>query len=146
MFSTTMFNTKSFLIAVAISMLQVSVRPVFAASQDKAETQWVAKVKSDVARRGVGEKAHVKVKLRDKTEVKGYISQAGEDDFVVADSKTNAKTTIAYRDVSKVEGKGLSLGVKIGIGVAILVVVVVVVAVAASNSLDNAFHSGPILH
>lgn len=145
MFSTTMFNTKSFLIAVAISMMQVSVRPVFAASQVKDEAKWVQKVKSDVAKRGVGEKAYVKVKLRNNSEVKGFVSQAGEDDFIVADSKSGAKTTIAYRDVSKVQGKGLSLGVKIAIGVGILIVVVVVVAVAASNSLDDAFREGPIL-
>ena len=141
MFTATMFNTKSFLIAVAISLMQVSVRPVFAA-QAKDETKWVAKVKSDVAKRGVGEKAYVKVKLRDKTEVKGFVFQAGESDFVVADKKSGAKTTIAYGDVSKVEGKGLSLGVKIGIGVAILAVTIGIVIFAASKSLDHPFECG----
>lgn len=62
---------------------------------------------------------------------------------MVADAKSGAKTTIAYREVSKVEGKGLSLGVKIAIGVGILVVVIGVVIFAASKSLDEPFN-GPL--
>jgi len=134
-----MLNTKSFIVALAISLLQVTVRPVFAASQDKDQTQKVAKVKADVAKRGVGQKAYVKVKLLNNTEIKGFVSQAGEDDFIVADSKSGAKTTIAYHEVSKVQGKWLSLGVKIAIGVGILAAAIGVVIFAASKSLDDSF-------
>ena len=44
-----------------------------------------AKVKLAVQERGTGEHSRVKVMLRDKTEVKGYISQIGPDSFQVTD-------------------------------------------------------------
>lgn len=128
---------KSLLVAVAISLLHLGARPVFAASQDEKETRRIAKVKSDVAKRGIGEKARITVRLRDKTEVKGYVSRAGEDDFLVIDAKTSMKTPIAYRDVAHVKGKGLSTGAKIGIGVGIFVVVIGIVILAAAKSLDS---------
>lgn len=133
-------SKKILLLALTISLLHVGARPVFAASQDEKETRRIAKVKSEVAKRGVGEKARIKVKLRDKTELKGYVSRAGEDDFLLIAEKTSIKTPIAYRDVEQVKGKGLSTGAKIGIGVGIFVLVIGVVILAASKSLDNLGH------
>ena len=106
---------KSLLLLLAISLLHVVVNPVLADSQ--RDEPRIAKVKAQVTKRGTGEKARIKVELRDKKEVKGYISQAGEEDFVVADAKTGSKTTVSYRDVAEVKGKGLPLAAKIGIGV-----------------------------
>ena len=78
------------------------------------------KVKANVAKRGTGPKAKVAVKLKDKTKVKGYISQSGNDSFTVTDSKTGQVRTLAYSDVSEVKKSGgMSLAAKIGIGVGI---------------------------
>jgi hypothetical protein len=114
-------------LALTILLFHVSVLPVSAAPQGEREARQASKVKAKIARRGVGEKARVTVKLRNGTEVKGYVSRAGEDSFAVTDSKTGGATTIAYRDVKEVEGKGLSKAAKIAIyaGAAVGIAVVV---------------------
>jgi hypothetical protein len=76
------------------------------------------KVKTFVAKRGTGPKAKVTVKLKDKTKLQGYISQAGDDSFTLADSKTGQLKTLNYQDVAEVKKPGgLSLLAKIGIGI-----------------------------
>lgn len=74
-----------------------------------------AKVKLTVQKRGTGEHSKVKVTLRDKSEVKGYISQIGPDSFQVTDHKSGRVTPIAYQEVEKVRKSGLSTGAKIAI-------------------------------
>jgi hypothetical protein len=113
-------------LALAILLFHFSSMPVFAARQGGQDARQAAKVKAKIAKRGVGEKAHVTVRLQNRTEVKGYISQAGEDSFTITNSKTGQATTIAYTDVREVKGKGLSKGAKIalyvGAGVGIVLV------------------------
>ena len=76
------------------------------------------KVKTFVAKRGTGPKAKVTVKLKDKTKLQGYISQAGDDSFTLADSKTGQLKTLNYQDVAEVKKPGgLPLLAKIGIGI-----------------------------
>jgi hypothetical protein len=80
----------------------------------------VEKVKIKIAKLGLGAKAKATIRLRDGTKTKGYIAQAGEDNFVIRDRKTDAPTTIRYMDVAKVEeNRGHSTARNIGIGVAI---------------------------
>jgi len=117
-----------------VSLLQLFIMPIFAAPQNDEEARHVAKIRADVARRGVGDKATVRIKLRNKTELKGYISHAEEDSFTITDAKSKRTTTIAYRDVAEVRGKGLSKGAKIAIAVGVgLVVAAVVVGIALAN-------------
>jgi hypothetical protein len=88
------------------------------ASQTQASgTLQAEKMKDKVQKRG--EKSHVKVKLANGTMVDGNISKIGETSFDVTSKKTGQATTIAYADVQKVGGPGLSTGVKIAIGVGI---------------------------
>ena len=76
------------------------------------------KVKAAVAKRGTGPKAKVTVKLKDKTKLKGYISNAGGDSFTLSETKTGQARTFAYTDVAEVKKQGgMSLAAKIGIGV-----------------------------
>ena len=98
------------------------------------------KVKTDVFRRGTGEKSKVVVKMKDGTKMKGYISQTGEDSFDLTDSKTKQTTAVAYRDVAQVKKQGLSKGAKIALGIGIAAAVtVVVLGVAISNAADDLF-------
>jgi hypothetical protein len=89
-----------------------------ATPEAQASTQ-AEKVKMEVQKRGVGEKSRVKVRLRDKTEVKGYISQIEETLFQVTDKKTGRVSTITYDSVDRLKGGGLSRGAKIGIWVGV---------------------------
>jgi len=89
-----------------------------------------AKVKATVQKRGIGEKSRVKVRLRNKEEVKGYISKIEDASFDVTDKTTGQATTILYVDVERVQGSGLSKGAKIGIiaGAAVTIVAIVFAA------------------
>ena len=97
----------------------VSVRPVAAAPSAEKEGRFAGKVKLGIAKLGSGPETRVEVKLRDKTRLKGYISEIGEDGFVVTDLKTGASNSIAYAEVKQVKGNNLSTGAKIAIGVSV---------------------------
>lgn len=124
-------------IAILLALLLIQISPVFAATHVEAETARILKVKAEINKRGVGEKAKVKIKLQDKSEITGYVFETGDSNFVVVDTKTNAKTTVAYTDVKQVKSKGLSLAAKIGIGVAIAAGIVLTVVVLADKSLHD---------
>ena len=97
----------------------VSVRPVAASSKAEKEARFAGKVKLGIEKLGSGSDTRVEVKLRDKTRLKGYISEISENDFVITDLKTGASNKVAYADVSQVKGNNLSTGAKIAIGVSI---------------------------
>ena len=104
-----------------------AARPVSAAPVMNHDDPPVEKIKRSIDKLGVGEKAHASVRLKDGTKVKGYIQQTGENDFVIANARTGQKTTVAYSDVKRLEGRNLSTGAKIAIGVSIAVVTVLVI-------------------
>ena len=93
-------------------------------------TSQIAKVRAAVQKRGIGEKSRVKVRLRNKEEIRGYISEIEDASFNVTDRSTGQATTVAYANVERVQGVGLSKGAKIGIIVGVGVAIVVVVFAA----------------
>ena len=107
--------------------------PVATSTAQQAE-----KIKAEVERRGAGEKSRVKVRLRDKTEVKGHISQIDATSFQVTDDKTGKVMTLAYTDVGKVGGRGMSRNTKmvifIGVGVAATAIILGILAAALNHS------------
>src|SRR5262245_53349911 len=112
---------KSLSLALVGSLIFMSIGAPSVSAKSKAEkeAERAVKVKAGVARLGVGKEARIAVKLRDKSCVSGYISQADDDSFVITDIKTGATTKVAYPDVSQAKGHNLSTGAKIAIGVAI---------------------------
>ena len=110
---------KLFSIALALLFFHAGnslfIHDIVRASQNDPATE---KVKAAVAKRGTGPKAKVTVKLKDKTRLKGYITNASGDSFTLSDSKTGQTRTLAYSDVTEVKKQGgMSLAAKIGIGV-----------------------------
>jgi hypothetical protein len=112
---------KTYLIYLLASVLFVtSISMPVVAQQSNPEGTTLEKVKAKVAKLGTGEKAKATVILKDGTKIKGYIGQAGSDDFVLRDRKTDAPTTISYSDVAKVESnKGHSTARNLGLGIGI---------------------------
>ena len=90
--------------------------PTLAVGEQRLKGKQAAKAKNEVQKRGTGERSKVKVTLRDRTEVKGYISQIDADSFQVTDKESSRVTTIAYDDALKVRKNGLSTSAKIAIG------------------------------
>jgi len=81
------------------------------------------KAKAEVVDRLNKKETRVKVKLRSGSEVKGLITQSGENSFTLTNEKTHSASDIAYSDVLNVEGRGMSkkkkafIAVGVGVGV-----------------------------
>ncbi len=83
-------------------------------SQQPAQAE---KVKAEVHKRGISEKARVRVTLHNKSQQKGYISRFEDTSCSITDKKTRQKNSISYADVERIQGGGLSKGAEIGIAV-----------------------------
>ena len=116
--------------ALVLSTLGPAAR---AQSNLNAET----KAKTEVVNRLNKKETRVKVKLRSGSEMKGRITQSGENSFTLTDEKTGNRSDIAYADVVNVEGRGMSkkkkMFIAIGAGAAVLVAVT---AYALTHLLD----------
>ena len=84
-------------------------------------------MKAAVLKLGTGAAARVRVTLRDKTKLEGYVSGVGDDSFAVTNVKTGAVTTVAYPQVKTVKGNNLSTGAKIAIGAGVAAAVVLLI-------------------
>src|SRR5918912_142316 len=114
-------------LALVASLFCVAgVKPVYADSKAEKEARLAEKVKRDINKLGTGTATRIEVKLRDKTTLKGYIGEAGEEGFSVVDAKTGAATKVLYPQVQKVNGNNLSTGAKIAIGLGIVAAVLAI--------------------
>lgn len=108
---------------VSALLLFAPASQTFAAGQ-KADKQaaTMEQIRIQVAKLGVGEKARATITLKDGTKTKGYVYQAGDEDFVMRDRKTAAPTTIRYADVAKVQrdrGHSMARNILIGVGIGV---------------------------
>ena len=126
-------------VLIGLILLFTNFQSIKAQTNNGGNAANVEKIKANVTRRGTGEKASVNVKMLNGTKMKGFISQAGDDSFTLIDSKTKQTSTLAYSDVAKVKGTGLSTTSKILIGVGIGVAVTGVVLAIVARNLDFGF-------
>ena len=105
-------------VVLAALLLQAAAVPAFAKSDAEKEARRAEKVGTQLAKLGTGRDALVSLELRDKTKLKGYVSEAGAESFVVTDS-AGVATAVAYPQVKKAQGNNLSTGAKIAIGIGI---------------------------
>ena len=120
------------LIVVGLLVYMAGVVPAYADSKAEKEARFGEKVKDGVRKLGTGEASRVEVRLRDKTKLKGYISEAGENNFVVVDA-SGANHSVPYPQVKKVRGNNLSTGARIAIGVAIVAAILTIAVLAGRN-------------
>lgn len=105
-------------VVLAALLLQAAAVPAFASAGAGKESKRAEKMRTQLAKLGTGTDARIKLILRDKTKLEGYVSEVGAESFVVTDSAGKA-TTVAYPQVSKARGHNLSTGAKIAIGIGI---------------------------
>ena len=122
-----MFRKLVTLLLVALVINLGGVRLAYANSKGERHAVFAEKIKANVLKLGIGESARVKVKLRDKTKLEGYISDAGAETFTVTNRETRVATTVAYPDVNSVQGNNLSTGAKIAIGVGIAATIIFII-------------------
>ncbi len=120
-----MFRKIVSLMLAVLLFTTANVNIAYARSNEEKDARLAAKVKEGVSKLGVGKEAQVEVKLRNKTKLKGYISEAGEDSFVVINAKTGESSTVIYPWVRQIKGNNRSLGIQIAIGVAITAAILV---------------------
>jgi hypothetical protein len=112
---------KIWLSLVLIYVLVFTAAPVLAGSSRDKQAQTDAQIKAKIARLGVGRKARVTIRLKNGTKLRGYIEQAGENEFVLKDKDTGAPVRVLYEDVARVEdNRGRSVVKNIAIGTGII--------------------------
>lgn len=107
-------------------LLQAAAVPALAGTKAEKETKRAEKVRTQIAKLGTGKDALIRVELRDKTKLEGYVSEAGAESFVVT-NKAGVATTVAYPQVGKVKGNNLSTGAKIAIGIGVAAAIVLLI-------------------
>ena len=116
----------AYVIAVLLTLPMAQTQTLAASLGPEKEASLAEKVKAGVARLGVGPEAKVKVKLKDKTKLSGYVSEVGDEYFVVTDPQTGRASTVSYPDVTQVQGNNLTTKVKIVIAASVIVAVIIV--------------------
>lgn len=118
-------------LALAALLALAAHAPAAAATKAEKEARLAEKVRAGIARLGTGREAVVELKLRDKTRLKGYVSEAGPDSFTVVDAAGKA-TRVAYPQVKQARGHNLSKEVVITVGV--IALIFILVAIAANSA------------
>jgi outer membrane protease len=122
-----MFKKLLSLLLVALLINLAGVRLAYADSKEEKQARFTEKVKASVLKLGTGESTGVKVTLRDKTKLEGFISAADNEGFTVTNPKTRMATAVAYAQVKSVKGNNLSTGAKIAIGAGIAAAVIFII-------------------
>jgi len=129
-----MFRKALSLVLVGFLFGVAGLRLAYAGAKEEKETRFAEKVKEGISKLGTGVEARVEVKLRNKTKLKGYVSEASEDSFVIVDEKTGTTSTVSYAQVKQVKGKNLSTAAEIAIGVGVILLPIVIVLLLISQS------------
>ena len=126
-----MFKKVLSLTLIALLINVAGVSPVRAGAQVVEQTRDVEKVKKNIRKLGAGEAARVELNLWDGRKLKGYISEAGEDNLIVADVKTGAVVSVSYAEVKQVGGRNSLTAAKVGLTLAKGMAIVGAVALGA---------------
>jgi hypothetical protein len=129
-----MLRTLLSFMLVGLLMLGLNTAPVMAL-QGNDNAKAVDKLRLKVAKLGVGEKARVTVRMKDGTKIKGFITQAGTNDFSMRDRNTGDPRVILYSDVARIEdnsGHSTLRNVLIGVGIGVAGVITFIAIVFAS--------------
>jgi small nuclear ribonucleoprotein (snRNP)-like protein len=113
-------------------LVQAQLRPT-----NTADT---AKLKTEIVRRRGGDNSSVTIVLRNGSEVKGRITETSDNMFTLKEIKTGHRRDVAYAEVAKIRGRGLSRGAKFGILTAIITGVVVIGAIISLKKSDPFAH------
>jgi hypothetical protein len=116
-------------------LFQVAYIPqAHAITKAEKQTQFSEKVKANIVKLGTGKDARIWVKLKDRTKLEGYVSEAGTDTFVITNVKNGTSTIVPYPQVKQVKGNNLSSGTKIAIGVGVALVLIILLGVLSGSS------------
>ncbi|MGH9949703.1 MAG: hypothetical protein ACRD6X_21250 [Pyrinomonadaceae bacterium] len=114
---------------LSLLFLNLAITPsILASGNSEKEAKFAEKVKLNIRKLGTGKDTNVKLKLRDGTKIKGYVTEVSDEEFVVVESNTGQTVTVSYTSVKQVRGNNLSTGVTILIGIGVLILVIILVS------------------
>jgi hypothetical protein len=113
-------------VVLAALLLQTAAVPALAATKAEKEAKRAEKVRTQLAKLGTGSDARIKLELRDKTKLEGFVNETAATTFAVTD-RAGKTTTVEYSQVKKAQGHNLSTGAKIAIGIGIGAAVTVLI-------------------
>lgn len=121
-----------FLMAALIGVASSS--PAQAETKEEKAAAFTQKVKAGIAQLGTGTDARVELKLRDKTKLKGWISETSETGFVVIEASNGKAVPVAYAEVAQVRGHHHGhYGTRLLIATAVTLLVTVLVVVLSER-------------
>ena len=121
--------------ALSIVLTNLLYLPTAAANPGSTKEQrQLEKLKAGIMRLGVGPDARIKITLKDKTKISGYISEVNDDSFLVVDSMTGASNVVAYGQVAQAKGNNLSSNQKLAITLVVVGLIGVLILVAAPKT------------
>ena len=124
-------------VALAILLLPLaSVEPAFAGDDEVKQAQFVERVRAGITQLGTGPEARVKLTLRDRTKLEGFVSPVSDTDFVVTDVAGNT-TTVQYPDVTKVNGNNLRTRWKVVIAASIVAGIIITLYIVRGAFCDG---------
>ena len=100
---------------ILVASVTSFVGPVRASEGGHKKEQFAEKVKAGVNKLGTGPETHVEITLRDRTKVKGYISQVRDNDFTVTEEKTSTRLDIPYSEVKDIKGRNSTTQAKVAL-------------------------------
>lgn len=124
----------SFTLVVLLFNVMAANSAYAGSSKEEKEARFAEKVKAGIAKLGTGKEARVEVKLKNKTKLKGYVSQINENSFVVVEDKTGAATEVPYSNAKQVKGNNLSKNVTLTLVLVGLLAVALISAVIFSGN------------
>lgn len=86
---------------VAILAISLASVPLARAQKGNLPTD---DVKTQISKLGTGPKAAVRITLKDKRKMQGWLSLVADEHFSLTDEKTGSVNEIRYADVSSVKG------------------------------------------
>lgn len=101
--------------------------PVAANSREEKN---ILKVKSAINKLGEGREALVKIRLKDKKKLSGYIGSIGNESFTVVNETSNITSEVKYESVRQVQGRNRSTGAAVAIAIGVAVIIGIIIAIS----------------
>ena len=114
-------RTVATLVTCLLSLTMLFHQSALAHSNSEKVASLPQKIKAGIIKLGIGQSSTVNLRLRNKTKLAGYISEIGDDSFVVTELESGRRTKVEYPDVIQIKGNNLTTRTKVIIGVAIAV-------------------------
>ncbi len=96
------------LLSVVLTSALLTLIPhsaVYSQTQNDDDLVQAAKVRKRIIKHGIGKKARIEVKLKDKRRIKGYTGGIAEDHFVLVNGKNSEVVTVPYSQVEELKTK-----------------------------------------